>query len=281
MHAVRIAVGFLLLLVVGCTPSMEARSAGEVGCSPDQITISDDRYHFGLLQTGESWVATCHGRTFVCSQLNETGEGEGLGILFAAKRVSCAEESESPQERRNREGYAEAQRAAAARPHSTAPDGAAGFEFGSSSERAKELCEAAGHRWTTASTELGWCSGPPKALGIQASVALHFCDAQACGISIEHRPTSGWSSKVVSIKAKLASKYGEPKERTLGIPVNCRSEDQFERCLETRELELHYKWAWPSGELLEMNVGRPEGAENAAIRLIYRSGGSAVVESAL
>ena len=96
----------LSFAMVACAPSMEARSAGEVGCSPDEISISDDSYHFGLVQTGESWVASCRGHTFVCSQLNESGHNHGLfDNLFASDHVNCTEEAESSEERRNREGY--------------------------------------------------------------------------------------------------------------------------------------------------------------------------------
>jgi hypothetical protein len=145
----------------------------------------------------------------------------------------------------------------------------------------RERGRRTGHQWTAAGAEQGSCSGTAKTLGIQASVTLRFCKARTCSISIEHRPSSDWSSNVTSLKAKLAAKYGEPKERTRGIPVNCRSEEQFQGCLESRELELRYGWNWPSGEALVLNVGKLDGAENAIIRLVYKRGGSTVDQSAL
>lgn len=282
MHAFRFAAGPLFLSsILGCMPSKEARSAGEVGCSPDEIMISEDRYHFGLVQSSQTWVATCRGRSFICSQLNETDDDDGLGHLLAAKRVSCTEEAPSPQEVRNKEMYAEAQRRAMMPPRSPPPEGAAGFEFGASAERVRLACEAAGHEWNAVGAENGWCSGPAKDLGMPVSVALRFCKDRACRISLEHRPSSKWSSKVAMLKASLVSKYGDPKQRTPLIPEKCRGEVQFEQCLETRELTLRYEWAWPTGALIEMNVGKNEGAEPAAIRVLYRRGGRPVDESAL
>jgi len=282
MKAVGVSLGALCLLMIGCRPSMEARSAGEVGCSPDEITISDDRYHFGLVQTGESWVVDCRGRTFVCSQLNETGRDDNfLGSLFAADEVSCTEQPESPQEVRNREAYAAAQRRAATVPSAAAPIGGAGFEFGWSADEARRACEAAGNQWTPAGAELGQCSGPARPLGISGGVSLRFCDDEACGISFDHHPTSAWSSSVAALKTKLEGKYGAPSGRPAGIPENCRSEGAFVGCLERRELELRYGWTWPSGERIDMRVGKPDGEGRASIRLSYRRGGSSVHQSAL
>ena len=57
----------LLLATSGCvTESMLATtSAGRIGCLPNDITISNR--HQTL--TGISWVATCKGKQFVCSDV--------------------------------------------------------------------------------------------------------------------------------------------------------------------------------------------------------------------
>jgi len=56
-----------------------------------------------LIQSGYTWVAACRGRTFVCSQINEAGDDDGLFEgLFASEQVSCREALESPDGERAR-----------------------------------------------------------------------------------------------------------------------------------------------------------------------------------
>lgn len=57
----------LLLLVAslsvsGCV-TLEAMSSGEVGCPPEQITVTDQQSSLG----GRTWTAQCEGRTYYCS----------------------------------------------------------------------------------------------------------------------------------------------------------------------------------------------------------------------
>lgn len=58
----------------GCA-SLADVSAGYVGCSPDQITITDQRRGFGT----RNWVAVCRGRHYQCSQL-AAGQGNSESI---------------------------------------------------------------------------------------------------------------------------------------------------------------------------------------------------------
>jgi len=187
----------LAMAATGCFPSRAARSSGSVGCPPDQIEISNEQYQVGLIQSGETWEATCHGRTFYCTQLDHVGRNnDALGTLLAADQVSCAEEPESPQEESNREARQMARAMASVpKPQLAAPKGAAGFDFGLSAEEAQQRCEAAGHAWDSTIPELSRCSGPAAPNGLSASVGLVFCDARACGIQLEARPKRDFSSE--------------------------------------------------------------------------------------
>lgn len=283
------SLGLSLLLSSGCMPSKEAMSAGAVGCGPDEIEVSDEVHHGVLVQTADTWTATCRGRTFVCTKVSQSSEkGEGLSGLFAsnvaAEQVTCTEEAETPQEQENREARHLARLRQAATPQaapSKAPEGAAGFEFGMSAGTARERCEITGNQWAAPNGAPPTCSGAAAPLGVPATVALRFCNDRTCSITIEHRPSAGWSSNVVSIKGKLESKYGAPQSLSRGIPERCRADAAFARCLETRELELRFTWRWPSGETVDMSVGKPTPAAPAAIRLVYTRSGSPVDVSAL
>lgn len=61
----RIALSFLALVAIsGCQMHAEkaSLSSGRIGCSPQQIAISEDSVTFNTA----SWKATCQGRTFYC-----------------------------------------------------------------------------------------------------------------------------------------------------------------------------------------------------------------------
>lgn len=75
----------LFLFILGCVSKTELSqiSAGHIGCSRDNITISDHKTH--LLTSGGTWVATCKDKRFICSEYS-TGAG--------TKDVKCIEELE-------------------------------------------------------------------------------------------------------------------------------------------------------------------------------------------
>lgn len=260
--------GVVLLLATACMPSREARSAGQVGCSPDEITISDGAFHPGLLQSGETWVAECRGRTFYCSQINSDQNDKQLLSSLASEQVSCQEEAESPQEAENREARREARARVAAKGPAAAPQGAAGFDFGVTAAEAQRLCEAAGHQWSHAEDHDS-CSGPAAELGMTMRVDLTFCDDRACRITLAQALDKGPAAQAIRLKTQLESKYGTPHSTSGSVPEACRSEAQFARCLEQDTLHLSYKWQWSSGEGIELDVGKPAPSTAPAIRLRY------------
>jgi hypothetical protein len=55
-----------LLLLSGCaasTASLQSASSSEIGCSPNQISVSD--YRLNLYTS--SWTAMCNGKVYYCS----------------------------------------------------------------------------------------------------------------------------------------------------------------------------------------------------------------------
>lgn len=59
--------GVACIWLSGCA-SLAKASAGQVGCSPDDVTIVDDSGYFSF--GGRSWVAVCHGRRHQCSAIS-------------------------------------------------------------------------------------------------------------------------------------------------------------------------------------------------------------------
>lgn len=72
-----IAIVVLATAVPGCTTLADV-SAGQVGCPPAAITVSDENRTMG----GTTWTAECNGQQYFCSA---HGGGEG-----ATTQVSCA-----------------------------------------------------------------------------------------------------------------------------------------------------------------------------------------------
>jgi len=273
----------VLVVTAGCVPSLETRSAGQVGCSPEEISISDDRTHFGLLQSAETWTAECHGRTFICTQMNETESGDrgGLSPLMTSKQVSCTEEAESPVAEHTREARQAQAIAMASQPRPLPPTGAAGFELGQPLEDAERRCVAAGKRWL-AEPSAPSCSGPAQELGFDAELELRFCAGRTCEIGIEHRPpATSWANRIGALKAQLEAKYGRPGQLADPIPAACRAPSALAGCLESGRLELRYGWHWPSGEEIAFVVGKPRADTSPSIRITYRRGAGTASLSSL
>lgn len=260
-------------LAVGCFPSRATLSANELGCAADDVKISEaPAREGGVLDTTDRWEAQCHGRIYYCSQGHAQSEllasqADPLALVVS-DQVVCQEVAESPEESANRNAYHVAQARTVARERQGAPAGAAGFDFGISSEDSQKRCEAAGHTWTSAG-DGGNCSGATADIGMPGRVKLKFCDGRTCRISIEQRPPDRWATRAVHLKSQLESKYG-PAQNTSGrIPESCRSDEDFSRCVQSGTLKLSYAWSWSSGEALELAIGKLTPADEPAIRLLY------------
>lgn len=266
---------WLLVLAGGCVPGKEAQTAGQVGCTPEEISISDHETQFGVIQSSETWVAECRGRTFVCSQANQSGSNHGFfESLLASEQVSCHEAVEQPEAALGDRMGEPSSANRGNRPMSAPPTGAAGFDFGETLQDAARRCEAAGETWRGSSADnpanKPGCSGPAAWLGIKASVDLAFCGGRACAITLDHVPSGSWSRSAVALKAMLETKYGSAQKSSGTVPEHCRGEQEFARCLETEQVALQYEWTWADGESIEMTVGKTESTGHAAIRLVYR-----------
>lgn len=262
----------LALTVTACAPSLESKSAGSIGCLPSEVAISDEDSSAGWGSSSDTWVATCRGRRFICSE-NTIAVGNAEGASGVSQNLACREllgDSPSPAGQNGAIKPAQGDGSTANR---QPPTGAAGFDFGALPSDIKKVCEGAGKTWTSDNSEVGTCSGPAADVGFDATVRIAFCHNRSCVIGLEHRPDSDWMAALDDLKQKLAQKYGTPASiPPKGIPDECRKEEQFTQCVEVGGLRLKFRWGWPNRQQIILTVGKPEdGPGPAALRVKYVS----------
>lgn len=287
----------LAAALVSCRrPSRASLTAAQIGCEPRDISVSKASTSAGPGDSSETWVAECRGQRFICSE-RSTNLSAGYvastpsGPVYmtptshpTSHDVSCREELGHATDRH--EGAIAVPPSAPAvppsAPKSAPPTGAAGFAYGEGSEAAQQACEGAGKTYDGSASQAE-CSGAATDLGFAASVSLNFCKGRTCGVTIQHKPESAWTSAFVELKQALVAKYGTPAESKSAIPSWCRSETDFVACLQEGRLRLHITWTWPSGERINLTAGKPvRGDGDAALRVQYvKPVGLGVAASAL
>jgi len=263
MHVVRrLFLVFMAVLGVGCAPSLEAKSAGEIGCPPEEIEIANEDGSSGWIQGTSTWVALCRGRRFVCSETSTRGEKS------LSSQISCRPEVGS------QPAPAQTAPPAAASPASsrTPARAAAGFNLGASSDASKSACERGGKTWTAVDGTRAQCSGPATDIGFSAEVELTLSEGRTTAITIVHVPKSGWFARVKALKAALVDKYGNPTDKVT-VPFSCREESQIEQCLRDGTARMEFSWSWPTGERILLVVGRSRADGKPLVMLRY--GGTA------
>ena len=152
-------------------------------------------------------------------------------------------------------------------PKEDAPVSAAGFDFDTTADQARQSCEGAGKTWTSSGQD-AFCSGAAKSLGFDAQVKLLFCDGKVCRISIERPPSENWWASLSQLMDVLTKKYGRPSSADAGVPPECQKDPAFMDCLEASKVFLHYEWRWPS-QTLALTIGKPKGAQQPKFSLRY------------
>jgi hypothetical protein len=262
-----------VLLILGCTPSLEAMSAGHVGCAESEIEISDESDGMG----SKSWIATCNGVRHVCSQVVVTQ----FGAAEPASQVNCASERATAEPEEVAERPANTARADADEPkRAGAPAGAAGFRFGQTREEAEKACAAAGFEVSAVEPRGLRCSGLPEDVGLPASVELAFCAQNVCGITLRTDPRKAGKARMtafVSLADALREKYGVPAERASNVPGDCREGPALDPCLDEGRASARQSWRWAGqGKTLSLILEKAEGADAAELRVVYTEAPRAV-----
>jgi hypothetical protein len=272
MKPLLVVVGFFAL--GGCAPSRASLSAGQVGCRPSEITISDETVgNDGFSMSSENWVAECAGKRFICTQISSASPvwtGSGQTGLAHDTDVSCKEElSSSGSSGSSSSSYSAPAPTTPPPPTTAPPKGGVGFELGSKVEAAQAACEGAGHTWQPGDEKAASCSGMAATLGFAAPVTFKLCTGLICGISFSHTPETDWLGTIAELRNGLEVKYGPARERDGELPEDCRTKTAFINCLQNKRVRLRYVWSWPSGERVTLVVGVPQQGGDAAIHLVY------------
>jgi len=269
----RSLVGLGLVVVLGCHPSRESMTAGQVGCPPSEVRTYDAGSSGGFFQTAESWIAECRGRRFVCTEV--TTSSSDFTWLFTDATdsvdsdVACHEELPasnlviaSPGSNAGSEAEVMAQ--------SAPPSSAGGFEFGFDRAAAQASCERAGHTWHEDASAHATCSGTASSTGFAAQTKLTYCAGGLCGVTITHTPKNDWAESFTDIDSALTAKYGKPTSRQVVIPTMCRKSEEFDRCAIDGTLALKVSWQWPGGQRVKLFLGKPSPhTGDAAVQLTY------------
>jgi hypothetical protein len=266
----RVPLVALVATLVGCVPSRESLTAGQIGCPPSEVSTSNPSSSTGWNQSATTWTAECRGRRFVCSEV--TTSSFDLDRLFTDATdsvdsdISCREELSTT----NAMALSSPRSAATVAASSMPPIGGAGFELGLSHSVARQRCESAGHRWDAIDAGHAACSGTAASLGFPATTRLAFCEADLCAITVTHSPAAHWLEPFTALQRTLTAKYGTASKRRLRIPPMCRTDEQFDRCALDGTLDLSMSWQWPAGQRLRLSLGRasPHAGESA-VRLTY------------
>jgi len=81
----RVLLVVLIVFLLGCVSKIDRLrqvSAGHIGCSHNNITILDHKSDYWA--SGDTWIAICKGKRFICSKYATGDSGE----------VQCVEEIE-------------------------------------------------------------------------------------------------------------------------------------------------------------------------------------------
>jgi hypothetical protein len=269
-----------MLLCLGCTPSLESKTAGQVGCRPNDIAVSDISESPGLLQRSQTWVAECGGQRYICTELTTVGAQNDNPFGPADADVSCHPErggQDSISERQARPANSlppEPAKTQPETPDGEPPQGAAGFSFGSERSDDEAACSAAGHGWTKLAKRRYQCDGPVKSVGFDVSVALEYCDKQLCAIILVHRPEKDWFQSLEALGAALEDKYGEPSEDDTHLEFSCKRDERFENCLLHSSGHSRRVWEWTKGHLIELSAEKPtpklDGESLPSLRMRYK-----------
>jgi hypothetical protein len=262
-----------LVAALSCAPSLQSKSAGQIGCVPGDITVRGEESESGRGQSSTTWIAECHGREWICSELITAG------AKAASSQVACTEASRSeapvvpvvsaPSETKD------APLASPENPDATKaePKAAAGFNLQGNRQDARSACELAGHVWTEVTQNGAVCSGAPQNLGFEAKVLLQFCGVQTCAVAVVSRPKEQWAKSLASIRNALVSKYGESQDNDVRMPKSCLTEANFLSCVTDGRARVSYKWAWPSGAKvrywIKKDPGPGDDGSGPSIQIVY------------
>lgn len=269
------------LPLIACA-SMQSLSAGQVGCDPSDITISNENTSF---MTGvRTWTATCDGRTYQCTSTNVSGPngGGGVGDISCAPASHASDVASSPatpsrQATSSRQTTSSSQatpsteatpssrradREATSEPNR--PEGAGGFEFGMARDDAADACDSAGGEWSRVGKRRYECSKAPRSVGFDARVQARLCRGKVCGIDLfAVSDSSAWLDEYGALREALIERYGRPINH-----VHPRCADENLKCLLDSDNVVRSVWKWSRTTIYV--IIRDDDEEGLMFHVAYR-----------
>ncbi len=264
----RFAAAAILVCATGCADSDSLRSisAGHVGCTYDEIEVSDESGAIG----SRRWTATCRGQTYYCSA-NQAGYGLSYACTPAASTGSTltvtASANPSPLAGSN---------------SGEAPRGAAGFTFGAGAGAAQQLCTDAGLTFKALPEDRFSCSGAPSDVGFPVATIGRLCDGKLCAVSIDAAREGTWpqlAERFAKLRSSLAAKYGSPAAQATDALDDCT--DDVSSCFAKGRIKTHAAWRWPNGQVLNLTLSGGVVGARPALWVIYRKPADAPKADAL
>jgi hypothetical protein len=249
-------VGFGLMIAVGVSGCFDkqAASSGQIGCSPDEVVISDEESGY----SSKTWTATCGKEQYFCS-LVATGKETGqVSCRAASKPAPSAPKPVDP------DGVADSEAPPAVKQEP--PASVAGFAFGSSLADASTACTGHSFEWQPAAQDHYRCSGAPVSIGLDSVPTVRFCNDKLCAVSLDVTSPNAWLTAYAQINDALAKKYGRPAFSKGQPRSNCAGEANFEACIMNDGLELVRDWKWPAARI---SLRLAAGASAPEMKIVY------------
>ncbi|WP_437636496.1 hypothetical protein [Sorangium sp. So ce854] len=160
------------------------------------------------------------------------------------------------------------------------PRGGGGFVFGADAAASEAACVRTSFAWAAGEPGRFTCSGVPADIGLKATSALGFCPDGLCSVELRAEPRGGsaaaWRDELRALRQALEQKYGRPSGQEGEEPPDCASDP--ERCAESARFARTIRWAWSSGERIDLVLSVAQTREGDIVRrrpemlLSYRKG---------
>lgn len=267
-------------LAVGCGASLKNATSGQIGCPPDEITISDRKANFN----SSTWTATCRGETFYCSSATTgtsmvasgTTTYSSTSSQYQCRPAVVAEVDAPPAAAPAAAGAPKVAAAPAPTAPSPAPEGppkqdfpdkALGFSFASAPVEVQEACSTRGHSWQGSGDKYE-CSGAGVDVGVPVRTTHAFCDGGLCELRAFATLASGTAGaeQLLKLQSALVAQYGKPDKEQTEIPNDCRA--TLAACVAANKARWSRTWEWSDGSVIRARL-LAEG-EASILGILYR-----------
>lgn len=131
----------------------------------------------------------------------------------------------------------------------TAPEGVAGFRFGTDLAQVQEACEKSQHQFE-ATEPTATCSGLAADLGVPGRASMTFCDGSLCEIEATLETNSENHGRVIAaLRRQLNGRYGSPAQAS----------QRSSTCPRALKSCVQDSWRWPSGHAVVLTLALVDG----------------------